>query len=195
VAYYYYLGAQLPYLFYGQPVPMSSDAYRDLALASLNPEDARDFLYCTMEPLNEIELSEANVKSDFVKSWNNWEEVLRLNLARGRSQKLKRDSSELKEPPEVPTDAAEAAKAAMNMDSPLEAELLLDKARWDAIEVFQGLNYFSEKMMFAYFLKLKLMERRQVFNAEEGFTEYKNLYASILEKEKMENLVNTGEPK
>ena len=184
---YYYLGAQLPYLFYGQAAPMSSMAFRDMALNSLNQKDVKDFNFCSLEPVTVQELSEAKVSSSFVKSWNEWEEVLRLNLARNRGQKLKRDVSDLKEAPELPADAAAAAKTAVNMDSPLEAELFLDKARWNAIEVLQGIDYFSERMIFAYLLKLQLMERRQVFNMEDGFAEYKTLYASILE--------NAGEPK
>ena len=187
MAYYYYLGAQLPYLFYGQTAPMPSMEFKEMALNSLNSGDARDLFFCTLDPVMAEQLSEAKVSSEFIKSWHNWEEVLRLNLFRLRGQKLKRDTAEQREAPELPADAAAVAKAAINMDSPLEAELFLDKARWNAIETFEGINYFSEKMIFAYLLKLQLMERRQAFNTEEGFTEYKTLYASILE--------NAGEPK
>jgi hypothetical protein len=66
------------------------------------------------------------------------------------------------------------------MDSPLEAEIFLDGARWKAIEEFQGLSYFSVNTVYAYLLKLLLMERRSCFRTEEGFTEYKELYASIM---------------
>jgi hypothetical protein len=85
------------------------------------------------------------------------------------------------EPPEYPADAAATAKAAVAMTSPLEAELFLDKARWDAIEAFQGLDYFNRNTIYAYLLKLLLMERRSLFKTEEGFAEYKGLYASIME--------------
>ena len=166
---------------------MTSMSFRDMALHSLNQIDAKDFEFCTLEPKTGQELSDAKVNSVFVKSWHEWEEVLRLNLAKSRSHKLKRENSDQWEAPELPADAAVAARTAVGMDSPLEAELFLDKARWNAIESYQGIDYFSEKMIFAYLLKLQLMERRQVFNAEEGFTEYKTLYASILE--------NAGEPK
>jgi hypothetical protein len=65
----------------------------------------------------------------------------------------------------------------------LEAELFLDKARWDAIEGMQGMNIFSETAMYAYLLKLLLMERRAAFDTEEGFVEYKALYTAILGSE------------
>jgi hypothetical protein len=38
--------------------------------------------------------------------------------------------------------------------------------------------------MYAYLLKLLLMERRMAFKTEEGFNEYKGLYASILGESK-----------
>jgi hypothetical protein len=65
------------------------------------------------------------------------------------------------------------------MDSPFEAEIFLDKARWDAIERLKGLDETGSNMVFAYLLKLLLMERRSSFKTEEGFMEYKTLYAAI----------------
>jgi hypothetical protein len=66
------------------------------------------------------------------------------------------------------------------MDSALEAEIFLDQSRWRAIETFQGLDYFDRNTVYAYLLKLLLMERRSCFRAEEGFTEYKGLYAAVM---------------
>jgi hypothetical protein len=85
------------------------------------------------------------------------------------------------DPPDYPADAAAVAKAALAMDSPLEAELFLDKSRWDLIESLQGLDYFGRNTVYAYLLKLFLLERRSLFRAEEGFAEYKGLYAAVME--------------
>jgi hypothetical protein len=117
----------------------------------------------------------------FVSAWRAWERALSLNLARYRAQKLKRDAAGLDEPPANPADAASAAKAAAAMESPLEAELFLDQARWNAIDSMQGLSYFGENVVFAYLLKLRILERDALFKADEGFAEYKALYATILE--------------
>ena len=179
---YYYFAAQLPYLIYGQAVPMTSEAFREMARSAMGPGEAAALDLCTLEPVLGTKVS-----AQFIKDWYNWEEVLRQNLARNRSQKLKRENTDPSDAPEYPADAAATAKTALTMESPLEAELFLDKARWNAIDIFQGINYFSENTIYAYLLKLQLMERRQAFNTEEGFAEYKTLYASILE--------NAGEPK
>jgi hypothetical protein len=152
----------------------------DLALldyCSLNPgEVIRDG--GGVQPYGEIS---PGTDSSFIDGWYAFERALRFHLARNRSQALKRESAAPAEPPVVPLDAENAAKAALALESPLDAELLLDKARWDAIESLQGLNYFGRNTVYAYLLKLLLVERRQVFRTEEGFAEYKALYASIME--------------
>ncbi|GHV82478.1 hypothetical protein AGMMS49991_10360 [Spirochaetia bacterium] len=197
---YYYLAAQLPSLVYGQAAPMGSAAFKDLCQSALSADDMALLDFCTLDPAPATAKPQGpayaeppvSIDPDFIDSWRNWERTLRLNLARYRTQKIKRDGGVPVDPPEYPADAAGAAKAAAAMDSPLEAELFLDKARWDAIEAFQGLDYFSRNTIYAYLLKLLLMERRALFRAEEGFSEYKGLYAAILAASGSEN---RGEPR
>ena len=193
---YYYLAAQLPYLVYGQTPPMSSAAFRDLAKPLLHSGDSALLDLVDMDPsgkpaLNREGGSEDSGPSyadnapssgcDFIDRWREWERSLRLNLARQRAQKTKRETSAPVEPPLFPADAVTAAaKAAASAESPLEAELLLDKARWDAIEGLQGIDNFDRNIVYAYLLKLILLERHQAFKVEEGFAEYKSLYTSIL---------------
>ena len=192
---YYYLGAQLPYLSQGQAPPMSSEAFKALARQQMSSRDAALLDYCTLDPdpaLLPAEMSEeispenptepwsektAN-SSRFIRRWREWERVLRLNLARGRALKLKKEAIEA---PELPSEAVLAAKNALVIESPLEADLLLERARWDAIQAFVGMDTFSETAMYAYLLKLLLMERRAAMDSELGFTEYKALYAAILD--------------
>ena len=185
---YYYLAAQLPYLVYGQEPPMSSAAFRELALSSLENADAAWLPLCVLSPPGAYAAASGGIGSmdgaaeaapEFFCRWMEWEKALRLNLARFRAAKLKRDISF--DAPDYPADAAAAAKTAAAMDSPLEAELFLDEARWKAVEVFQGIDYFDRNTMYAYLLKLLLLERRSRFKAGEGFTEYKGLYAAVME--------------
>jgi hypothetical protein len=172
---------------------MTSSDFKKLAGGVMNKAERAVLDACTLNP------PDAPVSSEFVAAWREWERALRLNLARARAQKLRREGSDQRsvaDAPEYPADAVNAAKAALALESPLEAEILLDKARWAAIENFQGINAFSENAMYAYLLKLLLMERRQAFKTEEGFSEYKTLYASILEKaDKSSDQISIGEPK
>ena len=193
---YYYLGAQLPYLVYGQNPPMSSADFRALALEQMSSGEVALMDYCTLDPDPKVPEDAENqeekqveeggsysqaskkVASALINRWKEWERTLRLNLAKERAVKFNRESTEA---PDSPPEAVIAAKNAMLIESPLEAELFLDKARWDAIDNLQGLSVFSDAAMYAYLLKLLLMERRNGFNADDGFIEYKELYNAILD--------------
>ena len=184
---YTYLVAQLPSLIYGQIPPMSSVHFKGLAKPLLSKTDAALFDSLSLDPAPE---DQAKTGSDFIDKWNEWERSLRLNLAKRRAVKIKRDAPV--EPLPYPQDAAAAAaRAVNNTESPLEGEMMLDRARWNAIESLQGYDYFNRNVVFAYMLKLLLLERRQSFKTEEGFAEYKSLYASILENAQE----SVGEPK
>jgi len=126
----------------------------------------------------------------FIKDWRDWERALRLNLAKERALKLKKDVK-VTDIPFFPQEAAITAVKAVDEQSPLDGEVLLDKARWNAIDTIAGNDYYSINTIYAYYLKLLLLERRQVFDAEKGFTEYKSLYADILESAQN----SPGEPK
>jgi len=188
--------AQLPVLIYDQKLPMSSEEFKALALSVLDENDSSLFNYLSLDP--DPEKSEPAYKEttpatgcEFIDSWRVWERTFRLNLAKHRAHHLKREVSSI-EPPVTPAEAAAAAaKAVSGENSPLESEFLIDKARWNAISEFAGIEYFSVGSVFAYYLKLLLMERRASFNNEKGFSEYKSLYASILGKAQQ----SPGEPK
>jgi hypothetical protein len=197
---YYYLIAQLSSLSYGQPAPMTSAAFKKLAWDGLDPGDRELLDFCTLNPWSEItagkmppeEALKLAASSEFIRSWRDWDRALRLNLARYRAPGIKREGPA--DVPEYPADAADAAKAAAALDSPLEAELFLDEARWRAVEGFQGIAYFHVNTVYAYLLKLLLMERRSLFRAEEGFAEYKGLYAAVMETAGSGGLFQAGTP-
>jgi hypothetical protein len=187
---YYYLAAQLPYLIYGQTPPMTSQSFKALCAQVLGSNEVALLELCSLDPEPVLDTNKeekaaysgpaASTSSDFINAWRNWERTLRLHLARYRAQRLKWEGAAPVDPPENPMDAAAAARAAVVIESPLEAELFLDQARWNAIEALQGLHYFSANTIYAYLLKLFLMERRSLFKVEEGFAEYKGLYTAIL---------------
>jgi len=178
---YYYLMSQLPYLFYDQKAPMSSAAFKELTKSQMSKADAALIDYLSLDTDDKTEV--ASTGCDFIDAWRSWECALRFNLARYRSLKLFNDVAETAEPPVVPADAVTAATAAFTQEgSPLDGEILIDKARWAAIDLLTtGNDYFHKNNVFAYYLKLLLLERRSLFNAETGFSEYKSLYAEILE--------------
>ena len=196
---YYYLVAQLPYLTYGQLPPMPPQAFKELVKPMLTPEDWAflDMVSLDPQPLpagghpsvgGHVATGLAYAEnapacgSDFIDGWRAWERTLRLNLARNRAIKAKREGTPMAEPPALPADAVTAAtRAIAETESPLEAEITLDKARWSAIDSLLGYEYFDRNTVFAYLLKLLILQRRASFQTEIGFSEYKSLYAAILD--------------
>ena len=169
---YYYLIAQLPNLVYEQKPSMSSQDFLDLAKSLISKGD-----YALLKDLS-LEMKEEKTGCKFIDNWQDWERDLRMNLAKLRAIKLKR---ELPPEPVFHMDIAAVATKAVDEHSPLEGEIMLDKVRWHAIEEFAGSDYFHRNSVFAYYLKLLLIERRMSFNVDKGFSEYKSLYASIVE--------------
>jgi hypothetical protein len=155
---------------------MTSAAFLELCERNLSKEDASLLECCT---LGCAEGEEARTSSDFINKWLARERTLIVNLAQARAAKLKREAPQ--ESRHDPPEAETQARAALALENPLEAELLIDKGRWDAVEALAGTDYFGVNTVYAYLLKLRLMERRSCFKTEEGFSEYKALYAGILE--------------
>ncbi|GAB1484426.1 hypothetical protein MASR2M78_32440 [Treponema sp.] len=188
---YYYLVAQLPAISYAAAPPISSVEFKELAGDLLTSPDAALLSACTLDPEPLISEAASRTSSFLIEQWRIWEGALRLNLAKLRSQKLKWDS--LIEAPNDPMDAIAVARAAMALESPLEAELFLDRSRWEAIEAFSGFDYFGRDTVYAYLLKLYLLERKALFRVEEGFAEYKAIYASVMEA--APTSIESGDPK
>ena len=196
---YYYLMAQLPFLIYEQKPPMTSAAFKELAVPILTEEDAAFMDQLAIDPapetgsdINAYAQKAPSTGCGFIDEWREWERSFRLNLAKHRAVKTKRDSAGALEPPPYPQDAAAAAVRAVNGESsPLEGEIIIDKARWNAIDALAGIDYFDRNNVYAYFLKLVLLERRHLFNVDNGMNEYKSLYAEIIESAHN----SLGEPK
>jgi hypothetical protein len=189
---YYYLIPQLPHLIFGQAPPMSSKKFAELAAQLLNKKDAALMYMLGMDSVvskskkgvtgRSYAQSNSASGSDFIDCWMAWERAMRLNLAKYRFAK-RREGAAPADPPKLPADAAAIASRAMQEKSPLEGERLIDKARWNAIETLAaGSGYFDRNIVFAYYLKLLILERQASFKTETGFSEYKSLYASIMEQ-------------
>ena len=156
---------------------MSSADFKELALPLINKKDAN--------LLNKLSLNTDYFKTtgcNFIDSWQEWEKILRINLAKQRMIKYKKENVQVPEPPAKYVETVTIASKAVDEFSPLEGEIILDKARWNMIDSLTGSKYYFDRSnVFAYFLKLLLQERRQSFNTEKGFAEYKSLYNSIVE--------------
>ena len=174
---YYYFAATLPSISYGDKPPVSSEDFREMCYGLLEPEDADLIRYCSYDPKLVVETVQPT-GSDFIDLLMLRERVLVLNLAFIRAAKLKRPSPE--DPPHDVPRAEARGKTAFEMEDPLEATIYIDEGRWGALDDMVGLDLFGVNNIYAYLLKLQLLERRQSFEAEKGSGNYRLLYDTIL---------------
>ena len=174
---YYYFAATLASLSYGEKPPVTSEEFREQCITLLHPDDSALLKYCYYDPQLVVETVHST-GSDFIDLLMLRERVLILNLAFIRANKLKRPSPG--DPPHDVPRAEARGKTAFEMDDPLEATIYIDEGRWGALDDMVGLDIFGVNTIFAYLLKLQLLERRQLFEAEKGAANYKELYDSIL---------------
>ncbi|GHV86648.1 hypothetical protein AGMMS50230_22560 [Spirochaetia bacterium] len=174
---YYYFVATLPFISYDDPPSMSSEEFRELCYSLLEPEDAEMVQYCRYDSQMAVETVQPT-GSDFIDLLMARERTLALNLAYLRAARLKRQSPG--DPPHDVPRAEAVAKAAFEMEDPLQASLYIDRARWGALDAMVGIDLFGVNNIFAYLMKLQLLERKQSFDTEKGSVEYRKLYDTIL---------------
>ena len=184
---YYYLMAQLPTLSDSANPGVTYKDFLSLAERFLSASDMRTLSSLSLSPPREgVKASGSAV----IDGWYAYERALRFSLARARAAKLKRDaqagnagldSSFVSECIASSFAASSVAKAAVEMDSPLEAELSLDKARFACVRDLGAGHFYDSEAVFAYALMLLIKERSSGFSAEAGRVEYMRIYNSILE--------------
>jgi hypothetical protein len=174
---YYYFVASLPWISYGDSPPAGSREFREQCYALMDPGDAALTEYCRYDP-RVILAAVRPAGSAFIDLLMARERALILNLAYLRAGGLKRPPSG--EPPRDDPGAEAAAKAAFEMEDPLQAELYLDRFRWGVLDDMVGTDYFGVNNIFAYLMKLQLLERRQLFDAGKGLAGYTKLYGAIV---------------
>ena len=178
--------AQLPTLSDSAALSISYKDFLSLAERFLSAGDIK-----TLNGLSLIPPKEGAKKtgSAVIDSWYQYERALRFSLARARAAKLKRDAqagnagldaSFVSEAIAQSFGASAAAKAAVEIDSPMEAELSLDKARFAFARDLGTGHYYDSEAVFAYALMLLIKERSACFSAEAGKAEYMRIYNSIL---------------
>ena len=174
---YYYFISSLPHLNYGDKPPISSEEFREQCYNFLSKQDAAFIKYCCYNAKLAVQTVE-RTGSAFIDLLMLRERIASLTLANLRAAEYKR-------PPvgDVPQDVPRAeanAKAVYAIDDPLEAELAMDRARWGVLDEMVGTNYFGVNTVFAYLLKLQLLERKRRFDAQKGAANYRELYNLIL---------------
>jgi len=118
--------------------------------------------------------------SPLLQAYYAWELSLRNELAILRAGRMGKAPERYLRPGEPQWDIRRLAHSVTMVESPLEAELLIERERWAQIERLEQGHYFDLEHIFAYALKLQALERRDRFETERGEHAYAKAYDSIL---------------
>lgn len=127
-----------------------------------------------------LALWEPDSHSDLLKEWERFNKALANELVRARAVKRGKDPNKyLRGSEGLDPFIAPLAHWATNQGSPMEAELYLDKIRWEKIEEIKAGHYFDMEFLAAYGLQLQILERWNKINSGDGMGTLERLVGKI----------------
>jgi len=178
VSRYWYFPATLPGLLFGSPAPLSSQEFLSLCQRNISPEDCAEVAEAPAYLIG-ARVPES-FRSDFLRKFVAWERTFRNELARLRARRAERNEEAFVRPSQRSDEAARAAMSCFSVEDPYQAELMLERERWNAIERLSSLSSFDLDFIIAYRLKLEINARLDRFAMESGKEGYKALYGDII---------------
>ncbi|MDC7218508.1 MAG: DUF2764 family protein [Spirochaetales bacterium] len=171
---YYYTSATLPMLFYDNALPVKREDFLEICSRTLKESDFQAVEACTITVDEEAELS------GFAGRYRAWEIALRNALVKVRAKEQGLDEREFQRDGGDGFGVDDIASSAIKIDSPLEAEHFLNKARWSYVDEMVSGHIMDLEFLQGYYLQLQIMERKESFQEEQGFQNYRKLYEEIL---------------
>lgn len=172
---YYYTSATLPMLFYENSLPLTREDFLDVCQRTMLEGDFQALETCTTSLEGDPEDYEG-----FSGRFQKWETALRNALVKLRAKEQGLDEREFLREGGEGFGVDEIASAAMKIDSPLEAEHFLNRARWNYVEELKSGHIMDLEFLMGYYLQIQILERKESFKEKEGFENYKELYEDIL---------------
>jgi len=179
---YYYFMATLPALQTSASAPPFS--YADFlvkAAACLSAKDAKLLSFASLSVPEDGALPAEAKSSKLLRRYYHWELSLRNELARLRAGKMQKPFEKYLRPGELEYDGIKAAQAAFQAGDPLQGELVIERERWNFLEILAVNKYFDIEYIIAYSLLLQVLERKARFDTEKGNEGYRTVYQSVLE--------------
>jgi len=152
---YYYLIATLPMLEFGMKAPFS---YEELLARCKEQISDRD-----------LEILKRGLNSSTSREWKDFDTDLRNEIARARANKKAKDPDKyIRGENYLNPFMAGIAHWAVSQESPKDAELYLDRIRWEKIEELKKSHYFNIDFLIVYALQLQILERWDNINKDGG---------------------------
>ncbi len=170
---YYFEISYLPYLAYDAENFMSLEEFKELCR---NRCAKNHYSIIENTDIHKYEADAPTCESH--KKWIDREVNLRNELVKLRAAKKGTDPTDyMRETPEYPDilDIQNIAQEAFSQDSPLTAEDVLNRARWDFLDEIEKYHYFDIEKLVVYYLKLQILDRKNNFNRDVGKENFKKL--------------------
>lgn len=169
MASYFYLMSGLPMLKANGEMPIKYDEF--LSCCEKNVSASK---YDLLK-----ELSVNSTQGPLVKEWAEFYRKFNDELAFQRNKKLGHQQNQYFDKDD---DASKVISVAISDNNPLNAELTLLSFLFNKLDDLIGTHVFDDYALFGYALKLKLLERKTVFNTEIGKSELDRLVKKIEEQ-------------
>lgn len=180
MAQYYYLVASLPLLFYDSVRVPSRDEFLDTCSQHISSRD-----YRLLASASTSDLKPVTPSCRTLDLWREWETALRNELVRLRAKNRRAEAEAyLVESPGI-IDAQAVAREAFGQESPLQAEDMLNRARWGYLDELEVGHYFDIEKILIYALRLQILERKALFDEQKGREMFEEVYGRILKWENM----------
>lgn len=167
--------ASLPMLEFGMKIPFSYSDFLERCKKQLSFGDMALIKRVEIGPFDDAEDS-----SPILREWKRFDTTLRNELSRCRANRKSKDASKyIRGEGYLDPFVSSFTHWACKCDSPLEAEISLDRFRWEKIEELGKWHYFDIDYLVTYGLKLQILERWKRINKANG-TE---VLQEVLEKE------------
>jgi hypothetical protein len=176
VAHYYYAVASLPYLLFEQEKSVDVNEFLAFCHRQLSQTDYHLLTKASLEDFPEPEKP-----NPVLTNWQNWEKALRNELVKLRAHELGFEPTDMEEAPDV-LEVKDLAREVFSQDSPLQAELMLMRARWDYLERLEINHFFDIEKLIIYYLKLQLLARKEQFKKEYGEEQFEKNYNTIKDR-------------
>ena len=114
-----------------------------------------------------------------ISEWAKFYSAFKEELTYQRSKKM---NISYPQPFDVDIEVKKAITAAVNDSDPLNAENTLLSIQFEKLDELIGIHSFDDHALFGYALKLKLLERKTVFDEKSGKTEFTRLVKGLEEQ-------------
>ncbi len=171
---YYFTVSTLPLLMYESEIGINSTDFLKFCEEQLTPQDFNLLKKARLDQFTETD-------SAVLNTWIKREIALRNELVKQRAQKLGFNAEDnLKEGLYYPG-LFEIARDAVNNQSPLAGEYLLDEARWLYLDELESGHYFDIEKLIIFYLRLQMLERKALFTQQNGLAGFEEIYEKISE--------------